>query len=167
MKFIVLAAATLAIAACEKKSEQPISSAPPPPQQSSNAAPQANVNEQMYAPGSQEELEATAGSRIYFAYDDYSLDARAQATLQKQAEWMRKYPNKSVVIEGHCDERGTREYNLALGARRAESAKRYLVSLGIDEGRINTISYGKERPEVVGSNEAAWAQNRRDVTVVQ
>jgi peptidoglycan-associated lipoprotein len=166
MKFVGLAAAAaLVLAACEKEAEQPVSSAPPP--STAQPTPPSTIDQSPYAPGSQEELEAQAGSRVYFGYDEYSLDAEAQSTLRKQADWMRKYPNKSVVIEGHCDERGTREYNLALGARRAEAAKRYLTSLGIEEGRISTISYGKERPEAVGSNEAAWAQNRRDVTVVQ
>jgi peptidoglycan-associated lipoprotein len=166
MKFIVLAAAsTLALVACSDKDKGgPIATAPTGP--TGQAAPARPVSDGIL-PGSQEELERDAGSRVYFGYDEYNLDDRAQATLTKQAAWMKRYPNKSVTIEGHCDERGTREYNLALGARRAEASKRFLVGLGIEEGRINTISYGKERPEVTGSNEAAWAQNRRDVTVVQ
>jgi peptidoglycan-associated lipoprotein len=165
MKFIVLAAAsTLALVACSDKEEKaPIATAPA---QTGTAAPQRPISDGIL-PGSQEELERDAGSRIFFGYDEYNLDDRAQATLSKQAQWLKRYPNKSFTIEGHADERGTREYNLALGARRAEAAKRYLVGLGIEEGRLNTISYGKERPEVAGSNEAAWAQNRRDVSVVQ
>ncbi|MEN3974813.1 peptidoglycan-associated lipoprotein Pal [Emcibacter sp. SYSU 3D8] len=166
MKFIVLAAAsTLALVGCSDKDEKaPIATAPSGP--SGTAAPSRPVSDGIL-PGSQEELERDAGSRIYFGYDEYNLDDRAQATLSKQAQWLKRYPNKSFTIEGHADERGTREYNLALGARRAEAAKRYMVGLGIEEGRLNTISYGKERPEVAGSNESAWAQNRRDVSVVQ
>jgi peptidoglycan-associated lipoprotein len=83
-----------------------------------------------------------------------------------QAEWLKRYPNVNVTIEGHCDERGTREYNLALGDRRATAFKNYLVTLGVDARRVNTISYGKERPAVMGSNPSAWAQNRRGVTIV-
>ena len=166
MKFIVLAAAsTLALVGCKDKDEnQTIATAGPT---QSTSGPDRSVTQTGYEPGSQGDLEANAGSRVYFGYDEYNLDDRAQATLSKQAQWLRKYPNKSFTIEGHADERGTREYNLALGARRAEAAKRYLVGLGIEEGRLNTISYGKERPEVAGSNESAWAQNRRDVSVVQ
>ncbi len=85
--------------------------------------------------------------------------------LQSQAEWLRQYPNVRVTLEGHADERGTRDYNIALGERRANSAKNYLASLGIDASRISTVSYGKERPVALGSNEGAWAQNRRAVTV--
>lgn len=166
MKFIVLAAAsTLALGACsDKEDPAPIATAPSGP--AGTAQPPRQVTDSIL-PGSQEELERDAGSRIYFGYDEYNLDDRAQAVLSKQAQWLRRYPNKSFTIEGHADERGTREYNLALGARRAEAAKRYLVGLGIEEGRLNTISYGKERPEVAGSNESAWAQNRRSVSVVQ
>lgn len=167
MKVLVLAAmSTLVLVACsdkDKGGQMPVATAPA----SSGGESSAPVSSLPYEPGSQGDLEANAGSRIYFGYDEYSLDDRAQATLNKQAAWLRKYPNKSFTIEGHTDERGTREYNLALGARRAEAAKRYLVGLGIEEGRLNTISYGKERPEVAGSNESAWAQNRRDVSVVQ
>jgi peptidoglycan-associated lipoprotein len=106
------------------------------------------------------------GDRVFFDFDKYNLKPPARATLEKQAAWLKKYPNVTVTVEGHCDERGTREYNLALGERRANAAKDYLVSLGIPAGRVKTISYGKERPEVLGSNEAAWAQNRRSVTML-
>ena len=120
-----------------------------------------------YAPGSMEELEALAGTRVFFGYDRYDLSARAQQTLRDQANWMNRYPSAGVTVEGHADERGTREYNLALGARRANAVKRFLVGLGVDGDRIRTISYGKERPEVVGSSESSWAQNRRGRTVVE
>jgi peptidoglycan-associated lipoprotein len=103
---------------------------------------------------------------VFFDYDKFNLKAPARETLERQAVWMKKYPAVTVTIEGHCDERGTREYNLALGDRRAQSAKDYLVSLGIDPNRVATISYGKERPEDPGHNDAAWSQNRRGVTIV-
>ena len=103
--------------------------------------------------------------RVFFAYDSYSLAASAQATLNKQAKWLKANPSVAIAVEGHADERGTREYNLALGDRRASSVKDYLMSQGISSNRISTISYGKERPVKSGSNDTAWAQNRRSVTV--
>ena len=118
------------------------------------------------APGSQQDLEASAGDRIFFAFDRSDISSEARQTLTKQADWLRRYPNVTVTIEGHCDERGTREYNLALGERRAQAVKNVLVALGIPASRISTISYGKERPAVVGSTEEAYAQNRRAVTIV-
>ena len=117
-------------------------------------------------PGSIGDLEVNVGNRVLFDYDRYNLRPAAQATLERQAAWLQSYSSVTVTIEGHCDERGTREYNLALGARRANAAKDYLVSLGINPSRITTISYGKERPAVLGSNQDAWAQNRRGMTVV-
>ena len=117
-------------------------------------------------PGSQQDLEASAGDRIFFAFDRSDITPESQEILARQADWLRRYPNVTVTIEGHCDERGTREYNLALGERRAQAAKNVLVALGIPASRISTISYGKERPAVVGSTEEAYAQNRRAVTVV-
>ena len=103
---------------------------------------------------------------VFFAFDSSSLSAEAQAALDTQVAWLKKHDDVNVIVQGHCDDRGTREYNLALGERRANAVKQYLVSQGIDESRISTISYGKERPAVLGSNEAAWAQNRRAVTVI-
>jgi len=117
-------------------------------------------------PGSQEDLIVNVGDRVFFNYDSSDLDSDAQELLQDQVAWLKQYSDVSVIVEGHCDERGTREYNLALGEKRAQSVKNYLVSLGISSDRISTISYGKERPAVVGSNDGAWAQNRRSVTVV-
>jgi peptidoglycan-associated lipoprotein len=112
-------------------------------------------------------LAATAGDRVFFEFDRSDVSPEAQQILTRQADWLRRYPNVSVRIEGHCDERGTREYNLALGERRAQAAKNVLVAAGIPASRIGTISYGKERPIVVGSNEEAWAQNRVAITTVQ
>jgi len=119
------------------------------------------------AAGSIEEFQQNIGDRVFFGFDRYDLTPEARAQLEQQAAWLKSYPQHRITVEGHCDERGTREYNLALGERRATSVKNYLVALGIDPNRIQTISYGKERPEVLGSNEAAWAQNRRAVTVLQ
>jgi peptidoglycan-associated lipoprotein len=116
--------------------------------------------------GSQQDLAATAGDRVYFAYNASDISPESRAILTKQSDWLKKNANVTVTIEGHCDERGTREYNLALGERRATAVKNVLVALGIPANRVSTISYGKERPAVVGSTEAAWAQNRRGVTVV-
>jgi len=117
-------------------------------------------------PGSQQDLEASAGDRVFFAFDRSDITPEAQEILARQADWLRRYPNVTVTIEGHCDERGTREYNLALGERRAQAVKNVLVASGIPASRISTISYGKERPAVVGSSEEAYAQNRRAVTIV-
>jgi peptidoglycan-associated lipoprotein len=117
-------------------------------------------------PGSQQDLEASAGDRVFFAFDRSDIMPEAQEILARQADWLRRYPNVTVTIEGHCDERGTREYNLALGERRAQAVKNVLVASGIPASRISTISYGKERPAVVGSSEEAYAQNRRAVTTV-
>jgi len=118
-------------------------------------------------PGSVADFKQNVGDRVFFGTDRFDLTAEAQAELQKQATWLKTYPQYRFVIEGHCDERGTREYNLALGERRATAVKNYLVALGIDTNRMQTISYGKERPAVLGSDEAAWAQNRRGVIVLQ
>lgn len=117
-------------------------------------------------PGSEQDLQKNVGDRIFFATDKVEISAEGRKTLERQAEWLKRYPNVTVTIEGHCDERGTREYNLALGARRAAATKQALIVLGIPANRIQTISYGKERPAVAGSTESAWAQNRRAVTVV-
>ena len=118
-------------------------------------------------PGSQEDFVASVASdRIFFDFDQYNVDAQDQATLQSQSQWLARNPAVRVTLEGHADERGTRDYNIALGERRANAAKNYLASLGVDPSRINVISYGKERPAALGSNEEAWAQNRRAVTVV-
>ena len=118
------------------------------------------------APGSQEDLIVNVGDRVFFNYDSSELDTDAQELLQDQVAWLKQYSDVSVIIEGHCDERGTREYNLALGEKRAQSVKNYIINLGISADRVSTISYGKERPAVVGSNDGAWAQNRRSVTIV-
>ena len=124
-----------------------------------------SVSEQLITPGSQEDLIVNVGDRVFFDYDSAELDADAQELLQHQAAWLKQHDILSVTIEGHCDERGTREYNLALGEKRAQAVKNYLNGLAVFPV-INTLSYGKERPAVVGSNEGAWSQNRRSVTQV-
>ena len=117
-------------------------------------------------PGSQEDLVVNVGDRVFFNFDKFNISAEARKTLELQAAWMKKNASVTVTIQGHADERGTREYNLALGERRASSVKDYLITLGVNPQRIDTISYGKERPVAIGSTNAAWAQNRRGVTKV-
>ncbi len=115
----------------------------------------------------QETLAAEAGDRVFFAFNRFNLSPDAQAVLRRQAAVIARFPQARIMIEGHADERGTREYNLALGERRASAVRDFMVQLGVPAARITTTSFGKERPAVVGSTEAAWAQNRRGVTVLQ
>ncbi len=117
-------------------------------------------------PGSPQDFTVNVGDRIFFDTDSTSIRADAQQTLARQAQWLQQYPNYAITVEGHADERGTREYNLALGARRAASTRDYLASLGIPASRIKTISYGKERPVAVCDDISCWSQNRRAVTVL-
>src|SRR5690606_2086635 len=118
------------------------------------------------APGSQQEFLVSVGDRVFFETDSSVLTADAQATLDKQAQWLQQYPQYRIVIEGHADERGTREYNIALGARRATAVVNYLVSRGIPQNRLSTVSYGKERPVAICNDISCWNQNRRSVTVL-
>lgn len=118
-------------------------------------------------PGSVADFRQNVGDRVFFALDESTVNSEGRQTLTRQAEWLKKYPNYQVTVEGHCDERGTREYNLALGERRANSARQFLIAQGVPAARLKTISYGKERPDPVGSDEAAWALNRRAVTALQ
>jgi peptidoglycan-associated lipoprotein len=167
MNIALVSALALAVAGCTKKKVEEL---PPPPPAAAPAptpeAPPAPV-ETGPVPGSRADFIAQAGSdTIHFDTDKYDVDAEDQATLTRQAAWLAKYPNVNATIEGHCDERGTREYNLALGERRANAAKNFLVNAGVAASRLSVISYGKERPIATGSDEASWAQNRRAVTVV-
>ena len=162
-----MVAALVATAACSKKKEE-LPPPPPPaaPVEAPSAPPSAPVTSTV-VPGSVEDFIQQAGSdRVFFEFDSYQLDSASQSTLSRQAAWLAQYSNVKVTIEGHADERGTREYNLALGERRANSVKNYLAGQGVSADRISVISYGKERPAVEGSDESAWAQNRRAVTVL-
>ena len=159
---LLITAAFIALAACSKKKPADL---PPPPPTTNETAPPADTSGSSVGstsvPGSRADfLEQVGSDTVHFGTDLYDLDGEATGILAKQAQWLQKYPNVRVTIEGHCDERGTREYNIALGDRRANSAKNYLVSNGVDASRISTISYGKERPVANGSDEGAWAQNR-------
>lgn len=118
------------------------------------------------APGSAQDFTVNVGDRIFFDTDSSVVRADAQATLQRQAQWLAKYPNYAITVEGHADERGTREYNIALGARRAAATRDFLVSQGVAKGKMKTISYGKERPVAVCDDISCWSQNRRAVTVL-
>lgn len=159
----LLITSSLVLAGCAKKAPEEL---PPAPAGTTEptAPPPSGPG---YSPGSQGDFMAnTMSDRILFELDSYTVDSEDQTVLQSQAQWLAQYPNARITIEGHADERGTRDYNLALGERRANAAKNYLASLGVSPARMTTVSYGKERPEALGSNEAAWAQNRRAVTVV-
>lgn len=157
-----VALALVALAGCSKKPPEVLPPSPsetPAPPPSGDAGPG-------YTPGSQEDFIAnTQGDTIYFDTDKYDVGDEDRVILDSQAAWLRQHSTVRVTIEGHADERGTRDYNIALGARRANAAKDYLASAGIPVSRISTISYGKERPKALGSDESAWAQNRRAVTV--
>ncbi|MFZ5706044.1 MAG: peptidoglycan-associated lipoprotein Pal [Pseudomonadota bacterium] len=168
LKIALVSALALSVAACSKKKPEELP--PPPPTTAPAPMPETTPPPPPQTgpvPGSRADFLAQAGTdTVFFDTDSYDVDAEDQATLSRQAQWLAKYPNVSVTIEGHCDERGTREYNLALGERRANAAKNYLVSIGVPASRVSVISYGKERPLATGSDEASWAQNRRAVTVV-
>ncbi len=163
-KLITLIAATLLLAACETSEEAgSTSEAMTSATTSTTTAPTAIAGP---TPGSQEHLVVNVGDRVFYDFDRSDLRPEARATVEALSVWMNTYPGTALAVEGHADERGTREYNLALGEQRANSVRDYLVALGISSNRLSTISYGKERPAVLGSNEEAWAQNRRGVFVV-
>ena len=126
----------------------------------------ANAMGNAAAPGSQQDFVVNVGDRVFFESDQTDLTPQAIATLEKQVQWLQAYPRYTFTIEGHADERGTREYNIALGARRAQSVRTFMASKGIDPSRMRTISYGKERPVAVCNDISCWSQNRRAVTVL-
>ncbi len=162
----VTLSSALALGACKK---EPPEMAPPPPQNTMPTPTPTPAQTPMAAqPGSQSHfaMAMSGADTIYFDTDASNIDAEDQAALRRQAEYLLQYTNARATVEGHADERGTRDYNLALGERRAYSAKNYLVSLGVPESRLRTVSYGEERPVATGSNESAWARNRRAVTVM-
>jgi peptidoglycan-associated lipoprotein len=160
----VTLASVLALSACKKEAPAEL----PPAPRDTTAAQTPAPRPTGAIPGSQEHFRQVMAGRdtIYFDTDMFNIDAQDQTALREQANYLTQYPNIRATIEGHCDERGTREYNLALGERRANAAKNYLVSLGVAPDRLSTVSYGKERPIAVGSTEDAWARNRRAVTIV-
>ena len=160
----VTVCSVVALAACKKEAPAEL----PPAPQSSAAPVQSTTPPTGPVPGSQDHFRQVMAGQdtIYFDTDKYDIDSQDAAALRSQAQYLLQYTQARATIEGHADERGTREYNLALGERRANAAKNYLVSLGVPAARLSTISYGKERPVATGSNESAWAQNRRAVTVV-
>jgi len=121
----------------------------------------------MAAPGTKADFEVNVGDRVLFLSDSSEISPEARAILARQADWLKRYANVQVMIEGHCDERGTREYNIGLGDRRAAAVKNYLIALGIEPYRIDTTSFGKEKPLVLGSDETSWSQNRRGMTTVR
>lgn len=161
---VALLAGTVALAACKK---EPPESLPPEPAPTTST-PTGPTQPTGPVLGTQEHFENAVNGQnvIYFDTDRYNIDSADSAALQTQAQYLAQYPDISITVEGHADERGTREYNLALGERRANAAKNFLVSIGVPANRVRTVSYGKERPVALGSNEAAWAQNRRAVSVV-
>lgn len=167
MKIALAAALALSVTGCAKKTVETLPPAPAPTPPPPAPEPPAPLPPSGPTPGSRADFVAQSGSdTVWFDTDAFDVDAEDQATLSKQAAWLAKYPNVTVTIEGHCDERGSREYNLALGDKRANAAKNFLVNAGVSASRLSVISYGKERPLAAGSDEASWAQNRRAVTVV-
>ncbi|KJE35159.1 OmpA/MotB [Thalassospira sp. HJ] len=157
----VFAAAAL-LAACETAPDSTATTGGDGASTSSSASSSTSLAE-----NSPEWFAVNVGDRVFFGFDKYDLAGEARRTLELQAAWLKKYPQYKVVVEGHADERGTREYNLALGERRANSVKDYLIALGIDPSRVETISYGKERPVALGHDEESWAKNRRGVSVIR
>ncbi|MEE4201909.1 peptidoglycan-associated lipoprotein Pal [Erythrobacter sp.] len=162
---LALAASTLALGACSKEAPEELPPAPAAAATTQTPTPSASS---VASVGTQAHFENAVGGStvVYFDTDRYNIDSTDAAALQSQAQYFAQYPQLTFTIEGHTDERGTREYNLALGERRANSAKNYLVSLGVTPDRIRTISYGKERPVALASNPEAWSQNRRAASVV-
>ena len=163
-KFLTVFAAAVLLAACSTAKEDTGGSAGAGTTSSTSGATTTTVTGP--SPGTQEHLVVNVGDRVFFGFDKSDLMPEGRSTVEALAVWMNNYPAATMTIEGHADERGTREYNLALGERRANSVRDYMVSLGVDPNRLSTISYGKERPDILGSNEDSWAQNRRGVFVV-
>ncbi len=161
LKLVSAVAVAVMLAACSTKPvEEEAATAPPPP-------PPPPAKPSGPAPDSLEYFNTVVGNSVNFDFDQYDLRSDAQATLRAQAAWLNQNPSRTVTVEGHCDERGTREYNLGLGERRANAVKEYLVTLGVAESRLKTISYGKERPLCVESSESCWGMNRRGTSVAQ
>lgn len=157
-KILIAIAAVAMVAACASRPEPtPTPTPTPTPAPTQPSGP---------TPGSAEDFRVSVGDRVFYGYDRYDLSAEARSVLERQAAWLRQYPNVRVLVAGNCDERGTREYNLALGARRAAAARDFLVSLGVSGDRVETVSYGKERPVDPRANEEAWSVNRNAHTQI-
>ncbi|MBA3069042.1 MAG: peptidoglycan-associated lipoprotein Pal [Hyphomonas sp.] len=167
---VTAAAVLLATGACASKpapvAETPPVETAPVVKEEVKVVETTPVETSTIAPGSLEDFRVNVGERVYFDLDQYRLDSDDQDILKRQAAWLASYPNVRILVAGNCDERGTREYNLALGERRANAVKEYLVSLGVSASRVDTVSYGKERPVVAGSNDQSWALNRNGWTQV-
>lgn len=168
---VTAAAALLATGACASK-PKPVENTTPvventtPVEEEVKIVDTTPVVESSIAPGSLEDFRVNVGERVYFDLDQYRLDTEDQDILKRQAAWLASYPNVRILVAGNADERGTREYNLALGERRANAVKEYLVSLGVNASRVDTVSYGKERPVAAGSNDQSWALNRNGWTQI-
>ena len=160
IKYLGAIAAMSLLAACAKT---------PPAQTSGTGGSGFNSNSANNGPigGSQEDLVANVGDRVFYELNSSTLTDAGQATLSKQADWLAKYPNVSVQVAGNCDDRGTEEFNLALGQRRANAAKDFLTAKGVSSSRVTTISYGKDRPTALGDDEQSWSQNRNAITSVK
>ena len=165
---VMLLASATTLAACARQAPEELPPPPPGSTTTPTSTPTASATPSGPQVGSQAHFEDAVNGQnvIFFDTDRFNIDSADAAALQSQAQYLARYPQVRVTVEGHADERGTREYNLALGERRANAAKNYLVGLGVAANRIATVSYGKERPVALDSNERAWAQNRRAVSVV-
>ena len=161
LRFLSVIAVAVLLAACNKPKVETAATTATAAPPAAPAAPSGPARESL------EYFNTVVGNSVNFGYDKYDLDAAAQAKLKGQAEWLKQYPARTLTVEGHCDERGTREYNLGLGDRRANSVRQVLIAEGVTAARIKTISYGKERPTCVSSDEACYAQNRRGLSSVQ
>jgi peptidoglycan-associated lipoprotein len=173
LRLTLIAGAALSLAACAHKPSYPTTTATPPvaerapePPRGPTAPPRQEPVTQNALPGSERDFSVNIGDRVYFDYDSYSVKGDAGSALDAQAGWLKRYPAVQVRIEGNCDERGTQEYNLALGARRANAVREYLTAHGVDAGRITTVSFGKEKPIDSGAGDAADQHNRNAHTAI-